>query len=87
MKTYQDWLKVANGSDGQKMDFIKSLINDHKSSPIYKNAMDAEAYFAGQNVTIKRYEKILYNARGEAVPDYISANHKVASRFFYRAVM
>ena len=87
MKTYQDWLKVAGGSEQQKMDFIKSLINDHKSSPIYKNAMDAEAYFAGQNVTIKKYEKILYNARGEAVPDYISANHKVASRFFYRMVM
>lgn len=87
MKTYQDWLKVANGSEQQRMDFIKALINEHKASKEYKTALEAEDYFAGQNTTIKRYEKFLFNARGEAVPDVFSANHKVASRFFYRDVM
>lgn len=87
MKTYQDWLKVANGSERERMDFIKLLINEHKTSPVYKNALDAENYYIGQNTTIKRYEKMLFNARGEATPDYISANHKVASRFFYRDVI
>ena len=87
MKTYQDWLKVAGASEEQRMTFIKEFINDHKASPMYKIAVDAEAYFAGQNTTIKRYEKIIYNAKGQAVPDYISANHKVANRFFYRDVM
>ena len=87
MKTYQDWLKVADKSDRDKMAFIRELINEHKSSPEYKQALDAENYFAGQNTTIKRYEKILFNAAGQAVPDYFSANHKVASRFFYRDVM
>lgn len=87
MKTYQDWLKVANGSEQQRMDFIKALINEHKASPAYKAAIEAEAYFAGQNTTIKTYEKYLFNARGEAIPDVFSANHKVASRFFYRDVM
>ena len=87
MKTYQDWLKVAGGSEQQRMDFIKALINEHKASPEYKTAIEAEDYFAGQNTTIKRYEKFLFNARGEAVPDVFSANHKVASRFFYRDVM
>ena len=87
MKTYQDWLKVAGGTDRERMDFIKALINEHKASKIYKDAIIAEDYFAGQNTTIKRYEKMLYNAKGQAVPDYFSANHKVASRFFYRSVM
>lgn len=87
MKTYQDWLKVADGSDRQRMAFVKQLINEHKTSTIYKQAADAENYFAGQNTTIKRYEKILFNAAGQAVPDYFSANHKVATRFFYRDVM
>lgn len=87
MKTYQDWLKVAGGSELERMAFIKALINEHKASKIYKEAIIAEDYFAGQNTTIKRYEKMLYNARGQAVPDYFSANHKVASRFFYRDVM
>lgn len=87
MKTYQDWLKVAGGTERERMAFIKALINEHKASDIYKQAIIAEDYFAGQNTTIKRYEKMLYNARGQAVPDYFSANHKVASRFFYRSVM
>ena len=87
MKTYQDWLKVADRSEQERMDFIRQLVTEHKTSPEYRQAMDAENYFAGQNTTIKRYEKLLYNARGEAIPDYFSANHKVASRFFYREVM
>lgn len=87
MKTYQDWLEVADKSEMERMAFIRQLINEHKSSPEYRQAIDAENYFAGQNTTIKRYEKILFNASGHAVPDYFSANHKVASRFFYRDVM
>ena len=87
MKTYQDWLKVADHSEMERMAFIRQLINEHKASPEYRQAIDAENYFAGQNTTIKRYEKILFNAAGQAVPDYFSANHKVASRFFYRDVM
>ena len=86
MKTYQDWLKVADKSESERMAFVKQLINEHKASSIYMNALDGERYFAGQNTTIKRYEKLLYNAMGQAVPDLFSANHKIASRFFYRMV-
>ena len=42
MKTYQDWLKVAGGSERERMAFIRQLINEHKSSSIYKQAVDAE---------------------------------------------
>lgn len=86
MKTYQDWLEVAEQSENQRMAFIRELINEHKASTIYRQAKDAENYFAGQNTTIKRYEKMLYTATGAAVPDYFSANHKLATRFFYREV-
>ena len=87
MKTYQDWLNVAGLNEKERMAFIRQIINDHKNSILYRQAVDAENYFAGQNTTIKRYEKILFNAAGKAIPDYFSANHKVASRFFYRDVM
>jgi hypothetical protein len=87
MKTYQDWLEVSGQSDRQRMAFVKQLITEHKNSPLYRQAIDGENYFAGQNTTIKRYEKILFNASGQAIPDYFSANHKVASRFFYRDVL
>ena len=87
MKTYQDWLQVANNSETERMDFIRALIDDHKASSMYKQARDAENYYKGQNTTIKMYEKIIYNALGQAVPDLVSANHKLATRFFYRSVL
>lgn len=86
MKTFQDWQKVANSSEPDRMAFIRTLINDHKSSTAYKRAAAGEAYYAGENVTIKRFEKIMYNAKGHAIPDYTSANHRLATRFFYRDV-
>ena len=87
MRTYQDWLEVANSDENARMAFIKSAISDYKASPEYRNALDGNAYYQGKNTTIKRYEKILFNALGQAVPDYVSANHKLATRFFYRDVM
>lgn len=86
MKTYQDWLKVANGSEKARMDFILGLISEHKSSQGYKDAKNGENYFNGMNTTIKQVEKLIYNAMGQAVKDYVSANHKIATRFFYRSV-
>lgn len=86
MKTYQDWLEVAESSEAERMEFIKCVINEHKASQLYLVALDADNYYAGQNTTIKRYEKILYNSAGQAVPDLVSANHKLATRFFYREV-
>ena len=87
MKTYQDWEKVANSDENSRMAFIKSAISEYKGSRAYQNALDGDAYYKGRNTTIKRYEKILFNALGQAVPDLISANHKLATRFFYRDVM
>ena len=87
MKTYQDWLKVAESNDRARMEFVKQIITEHKSSDIYKQAMDGENYYKGKNTTIKRYERMLFNAKGQAIPDYVSANHKIANRFFYRDVM
>ena len=86
MKTYQDWLEVAERSDQERMDFIRAAINDHKADKGYRRACIGEDYYAGQNTTIKHYEKLIYNIRGEAIPDYTAPNHKLATRFFFRAV-
>lgn len=86
MKTYQDWLKVAEGSDQERMDFIRAAINDHTADKWYKRAVIGEDYYAGNNTTIKHYEKLIYNIRGEAVPDYTAPNHKLVNRFFFRSV-
>ena len=86
MKTYQDWLKVADKSEEERMTFIYGAINEHKSSLDFQNANIGEDYFKAENTTIRTYEKVLYNALGQAVPDLVSSNHKLASRFFYRDV-
>lgn len=49
-------------------------------------ALDAEQYYDGENPTINRYEKIIYDLKGRAHKDMWTANHKLASRFFGFAV-
>ncbi len=44
--------------------------------------MDAKLYYDGENPTINRYEKIIYDMKGLAYQDMYSANHKIASPFF-----
>lgn len=68
------------------MDFIRLAINDHVASDAYKLAVDAELYYNGENTTINRYEKILYDLQGKAHRDMYTANHKIASHFFGFAV-
>lgn len=85
IKTYQDLLEVEQ-SEKQRMDFVLSAINEHKSSEQYKIARDAELYAKGRNATIMNYQKLLYTLTGQAVPDNYSANHKCASGFFKRFV-
>ena len=85
MRTYQDLLEV--GEDEQaRIAFIRSAISEHKHTPAYRVAADAQLYYEGQNPTISRYEKILYDLQGKAHKDMYTANHKLASRFLGFAV-
>lgn len=84
MYTYQDWLAVADKSEKERMLFIKEIIGAHKASAEYQIAAEAQEYYAGRNTTICNLQKMIYDAAGQAVPDLVSANHKLASRFFYR---
>lgn len=83
MKTYQDFLKVAD-TDQARMDFVRSCINEHKASKEYRIALEADQYDKQQNVTIMKYQKLLYTMAGKAVPDNYSANYKLCSNFFNR---
>lgn len=87
MKTYQDWLEVADKDEKIRMDFIYACINEFKSTDEYEVAVDAEEYYKGANPTIMRYEKLIFNALGQAVKDDISPNHKIASKIFKRLIV
>lgn len=83
VKTYQDLLQAReSGREQDVIDFIRSAIADHKSSHIYKMAVDAQLYYEGENPTINKYEKVVYNMNGLAEKDMYTANHKIASSFF-----
>ena len=62
MYTYQDLL-AAGGSLDARTTFINNAIDEHTGSKAYRTAADAELYYNGENPTISKYEKILYDCR------------------------
>ena len=85
MRTYQDLIAVGE-DEKARMAFILSAIIEHKTSGMYLTAVDAEKYYNGENPTINRYEKLIYDMQGRAHVDMYTANHKLASKFFGMAV-
>lgn len=86
MITYQDSLKVEDTVKA-RCEFIGNVINQHKASALYKNAVIGDSYDRQQNTTIISYQKLLYTMSGKAVPDNYSANYKLCSNFFNRFVL
>lgn len=82
MKTYQDFLEVAEKSDRERMEFVLSAINNHKDSDLYKQAVIAKEYDEHRNVTIANFQKLLYTLNGKVIPDNYSPNYKLRSNFF-----
>lgn len=85
MRTYQDLLRVGD-DERKRKDFVRALIQEHKTSPDYKIAADAYEYYCHRNVTINNFQKLLYTVSGEAVPDNWSANFKMANNNFHKLI-
>lgn len=81
MITFQDLLEVPN-NDRDRMNFIRRVIDWHKTTDLYNNSVLAYEYDGRQNRTILQYKKLLYTISGQAVPDNYSANYKLCSNFF-----
>lgn len=83
MYTYQDLLEIGE-NEQKRMDFVKSVINWHTTTDLYKTAQIAEDYFCKKNRTILEYQKFLTKVTGEIVPDVYTSNYKLASNFYGR---
>lgn len=82
MKTYQDLLKVGeNGAE--RAAFLLAAINQFQSEPIYRTAVDADAYYRHKNPTIMRAQRIVFNLLGQATQDLYRPNHKIPSRYYF----
>lgn len=82
MKTFQD-LQFVGQDEKARMDFCLGAINEHKTSPMYKTAADADLYYRHMNSTIMRAQKLVYDAMGRAVPDIWSANNKIPCHYYF----
>ena len=82
MKTYQDLLALGD-NEVERMNFLTTAINDHKSSVKYRIAEDAEMYYKNLNPTIMRLQKFIRNAMGQSVPDTFSPNNKIPSNLYH----
>ena len=86
MYTYQDLLAVG-ADERDRMTFCLNVIDEHKATAAYEEAVIANEYDKQRNVTINNYRKLLYTMTGQEVPDNYSANYKCASNFFHRFVV
>lgn len=85
MKTYQDLLAIGENETRRK-EFVRALINEHKTTKDYKIAKDAYEYFCHRNVTISNYQKMLTTVEGAHIIDTMSSNYKMASNHLYRFI-
>ena len=79
MKTWQDYLAATD-----KVEFIKSAINDYRSSEDYQIALDADQYERQRNTTITNLIRWIYTATGRRIVDTTASNNRIASNFFHR---
>lgn len=85
MYTFQD-LQSIGITDIERAEFVRSVINAHKETELYKTARVADLYAKHRNVTISNYQKLLYTVSGKAIPDVWSPNYKMACRHFSRFI-
>lgn len=84
MITYQEYLEAAERND--TVAFIESAIAKHKSSAEYAIAADADQYMRKQNTTIRKFQRLVYDAAGNGSIDAVGANFHCASGFFKQIV-
>jgi hypothetical protein len=75
--TFQDLQENAG-----KAEFVLRAINEHKASPMYRIARDADEYDHQRNVTILRFIQEILTATGSKIEDKTVSNHKITSNFF-----
>lgn len=81
MLTFQD-LQAVGAADKDRAEFVRKVINEHKSSELYRTAKTADEYDRCRNTTIMQHQKMIATVTGKVIPDTYSANHKSTSNFF-----
>ena len=84
--TFEDLLDVGDG-DKARAEFITKAVSQFKGSEDYRNALIADRYYHKHNVTIETFVKWLYTVTGRKVKDEYSADYRLQTQHFRRAVI
>lgn len=79
-------MQACGDNEDARRSFILEVINDHKSSALYRTAVDAELYYKHQNPTIMHAQKLIYDLMGRAHVDEWASNHKIPCRYYFYLV-
>lgn len=82
MYTFQDFVKDVEQSGEAYA--VKTAIQRHLTTELYKTAKIADEYDQQRNPTINNYVKTIFNSMGVAVEDITAANNRISSNFFHR---
>lgn len=81
MLTYNDFTALGD-NDRERRDFILRAVAEHTASDEYRTAMIADEYYHLKNPTIMRFQRLVYDIYGQAVPDIWRPNHKIPSNWY-----
>ena len=81
MRTWQQLRAMGRDPEARRR-FALEAVEDHCRSEEYRTAVAAQAYYGGENPTIRRYEKLVYDLQGVGHRNPYAPNHKIASGFF-----
>lgn len=81
MFTYQDFLQLKTE------DAIQQAIAEFKASDRYNRAIEAQAYYRGNNTGINGRYQTYRNEHGNSVVDEYVANNRIANEFFKKITM
>lgn len=82
MYTYQDFVKDTEQTGEAYA--VKTAIERHCTTELYKTAKLADQYDQQKNPTINDYVRTIFNSMGVQVEDITAANNRISSNFFHR---
>ena len=82
MYTYQDFMKDTEQTNEAYA--VKTAIERHCTTELYKTAKLADQYDQQKNPTINDYVRTIFNSMGVQVEDITAANNRISSNFFHR---
>ena len=75
-------MQLVPGSDRERAEFVRKVIQQHQSNDLYCTAKIADDYDRCRNTTTMMYQKMITDLTGQKYIDQAAAVHRSCSNFF-----